>query len=593
MSLQLQDLLNKDTDNNIPITPRNPVDFAQYKPQSQDEKVPSLSSPTISTTTHNNKNNNLSIPHSQRVLLTPPGSDSDKPHSDDDIDSHIKNNNNNNNKILKEPLICQWENCDLKFDQAELLYHHLCQDHVGRKSQKNLQLNCHWANCKVTTEKRDHITSHLRVHVPLKPFSCSSCNKSFKRPQDLKKHLKTHLESNNVMKKKRGPKLGSKRINKKHVQQQHPNINLQTFIKDDLHAVEPVLNSNLRNKLQTFLPLPQAMQDTINVIHNNNNSNNTPLIDVSTPQSISSYQSDRKLSDSSINSSPVSTPNEFNTKGLNHLSSHPYPPSSTNSDVSSPSDTSILASFDNIPRNDIQTAATFFTKLSQNMTVQQQQQYQYIQQQNQISTQQYIQLQQGIPVYNTTINNNNNNNNQTAVTTSPRPLSNNNNSSTVDYPMIPHLPPIGRQQPLTVTSTISQPIQYQSQTNTTLPPMSSLPVLQPRLHFQMPSNVISQQLAPNNNNGTYYKQYSVCQMNNGQSSSSSSSSDDDDIVQPLNHHVNIEDGELLDSVNLIKDYLICSLLEEDFESETDDDDKEIELLIDKFDKTLKYPKILI
>ncbi|TIC26819.1 hypothetical protein E3Q12_00124 [Wallemia mellicola] len=36
------------------------------------------------------------------------------------------------------------------------------------------------------------MTSHIRVHVPLKPHKCSECSKQFKRPQDLKKHEKTH-----------------------------------------------------------------------------------------------------------------------------------------------------------------------------------------------------------------------------------------------------------------------------------------------------------------------------------------------------------------------------------------------------------------
>jgi hypothetical protein len=42
--------------------------------------------------------------------------------------------------------------------------------------------------------KRDHITSHIRVHIPLKPHKCEHCGKSFKRPQDLKKHIKTHAD---------------------------------------------------------------------------------------------------------------------------------------------------------------------------------------------------------------------------------------------------------------------------------------------------------------------------------------------------------------------------------------------------------------
>ncbi|ORY82116.1 putative transcription factor PacC, partial [Protomyces lactucae-debilis] len=72
------------------------------------------------------------------------------------------------------------------------LYNHVCEDHIGRKSTGNLTLTCAWGTCTITTAKRDHITSHIRVHVPLKPHNCHHCRRSFKRPQDLKKHIKTH-----------------------------------------------------------------------------------------------------------------------------------------------------------------------------------------------------------------------------------------------------------------------------------------------------------------------------------------------------------------------------------------------------------------
>ncbi|KAI8835335.1 hypothetical protein BC829DRAFT_365390, partial [Chytridium lagenaria] len=77
----------------------------------------------------------------------------------------------------------------------EALYLHLCNDHVGRKSTNNLCLYCHWANCAILCAKRDHLTSHLRIHIPLK--AACLLFKGFKRPQDLKKHDKLHTRDQN------------------------------------------------------------------------------------------------------------------------------------------------------------------------------------------------------------------------------------------------------------------------------------------------------------------------------------------------------------------------------------------------------------
>ncbi|KAJ2655120.1 hypothetical protein IWW48_005701 [Coemansia sp. RSA 1200] len=105
--------------------------------------------------------------------------------------SQIASDTNSDDGLLQ----CQWEGCEAHpFKDPEMLYEHITGDHVGRKSTGNLCLECKWAGCHVKRSKRDHITSHIRVHVPFKPHRCLQCLKTFKRPQDLKKHEKTHME---------------------------------------------------------------------------------------------------------------------------------------------------------------------------------------------------------------------------------------------------------------------------------------------------------------------------------------------------------------------------------------------------------------
>ncbi|KAE8387793.1 pH-response transcription factor pacC/RIM101 [Aspergillus alliaceus] len=106
-----------------------------------------------------------------------------------------------------EELSCLWQGCSEKCPTPEALYEHVCERHVGRKSTNNLNLTCQWGSCRTTTVKRDHITSHIRVHVPLKPHKCDFCGKAFKRPQDLKKHVKTHADDSVLV---RSPEPGAR-----------------------------------------------------------------------------------------------------------------------------------------------------------------------------------------------------------------------------------------------------------------------------------------------------------------------------------------------------------------------------------------------
>lgn len=98
-----------------------------------------------------------------------------------------------------QPQKCLWSETDKQTDicgevfvDAEGLYTHLITTHVGRRTTGNLCLECKILNCsqrRIPFMKRDHVTSHLRSHVPLKSHACQVCLKSFKWPHDLKKHI--------------------------------------------------------------------------------------------------------------------------------------------------------------------------------------------------------------------------------------------------------------------------------------------------------------------------------------------------------------------------------------------------------------------
>lgn len=191
-----------------------------------------LSPPTSAATTPNDDSNTTdtfraspsrSSPISPMSAVSPASSTS----STNDLDNKTKSDSNSpSTASSQEQLVCKWLNCGKTFDLAETLYNHLCDSHVGRKSMNNLSLACRWDGCRVITVKRDHITSHIRVHVPLKPYKCDFCQKSFKRPQDLKKHVKTHADdSGNLTDSKRRRSNKANRTSNSPLTDQFPLMN--------------------------------------------------------------------------------------------------------------------------------------------------------------------------------------------------------------------------------------------------------------------------------------------------------------------------------------------------------------------------------
>ncbi|KAJ3404053.1 hypothetical protein HDU80_003347 [Chytriomyces hyalinus] len=123
---------------------------------------------------------------------------------------------------------CHWENCAQSFGDAQALYDHLTTDHVTKRIGKGNSdgLRCKWIHspsnvCSSGFTKRDHLTSHLRIHVPLKPHPCpvefgAVCKRAFKRPQDLKKHEKLHSEGTAAESQKSARRIavvGSRHVN--------------------------------------------------------------------------------------------------------------------------------------------------------------------------------------------------------------------------------------------------------------------------------------------------------------------------------------------------------------------------------------------
>ncbi|EHN02141.1 Rim101p [Saccharomyces cerevisiae x Saccharomyces kudriavzevii VIN7] len=502
-------------------------------------------------------------------------------HNPADDDEDDMDNDGDSEDIV---LYCKWENCGMMFNQPELLYSHLCHDHVGRKSHKNLQLNCHWGDCSTKTEKRDHITSHLRVHVPLKPFGCSTCSKKFKRPQDLKKHLKIHLENGGILKRKRGPKLGSKRTSKKNKR------NVKDAVSSRPASLPYLVNGSFKSHStspQILPPLPTGMPQRL-------------------PSQQQQQQQPQPISLNQLCSDEISQYKPFYSPQLSARLQTILPPLYYNNGkaVSQGGNSQMMPVYeDGCSNKTIAGATQFFTKLSRNMT------NNYILQQSgsgaassassahiPIAQTSYVQPPTAMPYQSLQAGGSAS---PTTNTTSYVPI------QLAKYPegssVTEHLPPLHSSTTGSVLNRQSQHVMPPYQPAHAVPNYSSagcsiLPPLQSKIPM-LPSRRTMMGETPLKPNWEFSLNQKSCTNDIIMSKLANDEIEDESDVED-------DFVEMLGIVNIIKDYLLCRVMEDD---ESEDEDEEVTFLQESLGKLglqnrmgtnsarilTKYPRILV
>ncbi|KAI9179557.1 zinc-finger protein [Blastocladiella emersonii ATCC 22665] len=89
----------------------------------------------------------------------------------------------------EKPFACDFEGCAKNFSIMGALTVHR-RTHTGERP-----FACKFEGCTKTFAESSNLTKHTRTHTKDRPFRCPVCDRGFSRPDQARRHLKTHRES--------------------------------------------------------------------------------------------------------------------------------------------------------------------------------------------------------------------------------------------------------------------------------------------------------------------------------------------------------------------------------------------------------------
>lgn len=94
---------------------------------------------------------------------------------------------------LSEPLICNWEDCNLEFLNVQQFYWHVHTHSITNDDKEKKIKNCLWDNCKSSFPTKFKLRDHLKSHSQERPLACPTCGSLFASRTKLHDHCLRQL----------------------------------------------------------------------------------------------------------------------------------------------------------------------------------------------------------------------------------------------------------------------------------------------------------------------------------------------------------------------------------------------------------------